>query len=90
MQNCAEFPILAIETKEDTFENLAETRLSDPDSWKKFIQSAVPGDRLYLSELQNLLKEMAEESSQEGGASNVILYNFRRKGCIAYRLGRAS
>ena len=88
LQNCADSPIVAIETKDDIFEAIADTRLSDPESWKKFIQSAAPGERQYLGQLQSLLKTMAKEAVP--GNTTAIVYNFRTKACISYNLGKAS
>lgn len=88
LQNCADSPIVAIETKDDIFEGIVETRLSDPESWKRFIQSAAPGERQYLGQLQNLLKTMAKESVS--GNTTAIVYNFRTKACILYNLGKVS
>ena len=69
------------------FDGIVETRLSEPESWKKFIQSSAPGERQYLGQLQNMLKTMAKEAVQ-GGDTNVIIYNFRTKACVSYSLGR--
>ena len=88
LQSCADSPIVAIETKDDIFEGIVDTRLSDPESWKRFIQSAAPGERQYLGQLQNLLKSMAKESGP--GTTTAIVYNFRTKACISYNLGKAS
>lgn len=88
LQSCADSPIVAIETKDDVFEAINDTRLSDPESWKKFIQSAAPGERQYLGQLQNMLKTMAKEATSQGNL-NAIIYNFRTKACISYNLGKA-
>ncbi|KAL6713136.1 eukaryotic translation initiation factor 2-alpha kinase [Lecanora helva] len=90
LQGCADSPIVAIETKDDTFDGIAETRLSDPESWRKFIQSAAPGERQYLGQLQNMLKGMAKEATTQEGGNTAIVYNFRTKACISYNLGRAA
>ena len=88
LQNCADSPIVAIETKDDIFEGITDTRLSDPESWKRFIQSAPPGERQYLGQLQNLLKSMVKDAGP--GNATAIVYNFRTKACISYKLGKAS
>lgn len=88
LQSCADSPIVAIETKDDIFEGIIDTRLSDPESWRKFIQNAPPGERQYLGQLQNLLKAMAKEAKE--GNSTAIVYNFRTKACIPYNLGKVS
>ncbi|KAK4697319.1 hypothetical protein P7C71_g738, partial [Lecanoromycetidae sp. Uapishka_2] len=88
LQACADSPIVAIETKDEVFEGIIETRLSDPASWKEFIQRAAPGERQYLGDLQNMLKNMQKDVTP--GHSNVIIYNFRTKACISYHLGKPS
>ena len=88
LQNRASSPIVAIETKDDIFEGISNTRLSDPESWKKFIRGAAPSERQYLGQLQNLLQIMAQESVP--GNTAAIVYNFRTKACISYNLGKIS
>ena len=87
LHSVADSPIVAIETKDEVFNEISETRLSDPESWKKFIQNAAPGERQYLGQLQTLLKDLAKETS--GGSTSAIIYNFRTKACISYNLGKA-
>ena len=79
-------PIAAIETKDDIFEGIRETRLSDPDSWRKLIQGAPLAERQYLGEVHALLGSMADEA--RGGVRNAFVYNFRTRACIFYDLGR--
>ncbi|KAI4204441.1 MAG: hypothetical protein LQ350_001198 [Teloschistes chrysophthalmus] len=80
--------ITAIETKDDIFERIRETRLGDADSWKKFIQHAPAGDRAYLQDVQELLKTQAAKA--KAGYRSTFLYNFRTGSCIWYDLGQAS
>ncbi|KAL8640931.1 MAG: hypothetical protein Q9228_002205 [Teloschistes exilis] len=79
--------ITAIETKDDIFERIRETRLGDADSWKKFIQHAPAGDRAYLHDVQELLKTQAAKA--KAGYRSTFLYNFRTGSCIWYDLGQA-
>lgn len=79
--------IAVIETKEDIFEGIRDTRLSDVDSWKKFIQSAPPTERQYLGLVHDLLKQYAVTAN--AGFRSALLYNFRTGGRIWYDLGRA-
>lgn len=88
LQACADSPIVAIETKDEIFEGITETRLSDPESWREFIQGAPPGERQYLGQLQNMLKNTQKEVISSN--PNVIVYNFRTKACILYHLGKVS
>lgn len=78
-------PILAIEVKDDIFERIRETRLSDTESWKRFIQNTPADDRAYLKEVQKCLQDMATERPE---IRSVFVYNFRGgKSCIYYDLG---
>jgi eukaryotic translation initiation factor 2-alpha kinase 4 len=77
--------IAAVETKDEIFEGFRGTRLSDPDSWKKFIQSAPPNERQYLGQVHLLLKNMAKDAKP--GLRNAFIYNFRTKNSIPYDLG---
>lgn len=77
--------IAAVETKDETFESLRGTRLSDPESWRKFIQSAPPTERQYLGQVHLLLKDMAKDAKPSGRSA--FIYNFRTKNSIPYDLG---
>ncbi|KAI4260276.1 MAG: hypothetical protein LQ352_000398 [Teloschistes flavicans] len=79
--------VTAIETKDDIFERIRETRLGDADSWKKFIQHAPAGERSYLQDLHGLLKTQAAKA--KAGYRSTFLYNFRTGSCIWYDLGQA-
>ena len=79
--------VVAIETKEDFFEGIRETRLGDADSWKKFIQHAPAAERAYLEDVHELLKNKAAKAKP--GYRSAFLYNFRTGGCIWYDLGHA-
>ncbi|KAL9035456.1 MAG: hypothetical protein Q9214_006574, partial [Letrouitia sp. 1 TL-2023] len=78
--------IAVIETKEDIFDGIRDTRLSDADSWKRFIQSAPPTERQYLGQVHDLLKEYAVTAN--AAFRSALLYNFRTGGRIWYDLGR--
>ncbi|KAL8772628.1 MAG: hypothetical protein Q9209_002289 [Squamulea sp. 1 TL-2023] len=80
--------VAAIETKDDIFEGIRETRLGDADSWKKFIQHAPAGERAYLQDVHELLKSKAAKA--KSGYRSAFLYNFRTGGCIWYDLGHAT
>ena len=77
--------------KDDIFEGLRETRLSDTDSWRKLIQNAPLAERAYLTDLHEMLDTMANEvkGSKESSRS-AFIYNFRTRACIYYDLWRAA
>ena len=52
-----ECPVVAIETRDEIFERIHETRLPDPESWKRFIQRSPADDRAYLRKLQEVCLE---------------------------------
>ena len=72
-------PIIAIETKDEAFQSLRYTRMEDPDSWKRLIQSAPAGERAYLGLVQEVLQE-------QQGKTAAFIYNFRTKDIIHYPL----
>ena len=78
-------PIVAVETKDEFFEGLRNTKLSDTESWKRLIQVTAADDRAYLKDVQKLLQEF----SQETDARSAFIYNFRSKACLYYDLGHA-
>ena len=79
--------IAAIDLKDDVFEGLRGTRLSDPESWRKFIQSAPLAERQYLGHVHELLDDMASEAKN---LRNAFIYNFRTRACICYDLWKGS
>ncbi|KAF1839024.1 Serine/threonine-protein kinase [Decorospora gaudefroyi] len=86
-------PIAAIESKEEVMNLLKETRLSDPDSWRYFIQKMPLAERKYLQDLQDLLlgyrARWVEGNGEDGGRGEVgkaFVYNFRTGGCLLYDL----
>jgi eukaryotic translation initiation factor 2-alpha kinase 4 len=83
-------PIAAVETKDETMDALRETRLGDPDSWRRVIQSVRVDDRQYLQDVHAMLDGYRREW-KEAGASNegrvCFVYNFRTGGIILYDLG---
>jgi eukaryotic translation initiation factor 2-alpha kinase 4 len=79
-------PIAAIETKDDILEAIRDTRLSDPDSWRKTINNAPATERQYLGQVHELLLDMAKEGKDR--SRNAFVFNFKTGSCIYYDLGR--
>lgn len=87
-------PIAAIETKDEVMNAIHETRLSDPDSWRRVIQSLPLAERKYLQELHDLLLKYAtrwreiviEGAARNGEGGKAFVYNFRTGGCLLYDL----
>ncbi|KAF2263828.1 kinase-like protein [Lojkania enalia] len=87
-------PIAAIETKDEIMHLIRETRLSDPDGWRKAIQSLPLADRKYLQELHDLLlgyaahwkETRADGAGRSGEGGKAFVYNFRTGVCLLYDL----
>ncbi|KAL4870538.1 hypothetical protein BDV12DRAFT_55654 [Aspergillus spectabilis] len=82
-------PIAAIDTRDDMLDAIRDTRLSDPDSWRTVIQNAPLTERKYLSQVHDLLSDLAVESRGESAknSGNAFIYNFRTGSCLYYDLG---
>ncbi|KAF7593781.1 hypothetical protein BBP40_010837 [Aspergillus hancockii] len=86
-------PIAAIDTRDDLLEAIRETRLSDSDSWRAVIQNAPLTERKYLSQVHELLLDLANENRASDGTdnfSNAFIYNYRTGSCVYYDLGRGN
>ncbi|KZF22607.1 Serine/threonine-protein kinase [Xylona heveae TC161] len=81
-------PILAIEIRDEFLDAIRDTRLSDPESWRRVIQSAPVAERKYLAQMHEVIGDMAKE--MKGVTRNAFIYNFRTGSCIYYDLGRSS
>ncbi|KAI9843471.1 MAG: hypothetical protein M1837_006317 [Sclerophora amabilis] len=79
-------PIAAIEVKDEVLDAIRETRLADPDSWRKVIQNAPLAERKYLGQVHELVSDMARDV--KGQTRNAFIYNFRTGSCIYYDLGK--
>ncbi|KKY20641.1 putative protein kinase [Diplodia seriata] len=83
-------PIAAIETKDEILETIRETRLSEPDSWRRVIQSVPLGERQYLQEVHAMLNEYRRKWETDGKPTEgraAFVYNFRTGGMVMYDLG---
>lgn len=83
---------MAIDTRDDTLDNLRDTRLADPDSWRSMIQNAPLIERKYLSTLHELLLDLANSSKENGDEKygNAFIYNSHTGSCIYYDLKRGT
>ncbi|KAF2008855.1 kinase-like protein [Aaosphaeria arxii CBS 175.79] len=87
-------PIAAFEAKDEIMNLIRETRLGDPETWRRAIQSVPLAERKYLQELHDLLRRYAARWKDEAEAGNVrsgeggkaFVYNFRTGGCLLYDL----
>lgn len=80
-------PILAVETRDDVLELMRETRLSDPESWRRMVQSVQLNERQYLQQVQDILASWRKKWSDSDGAREACLFNFRTGHCVYYDVG---
>ncbi|PYH98974.1 Serine/threonine-protein kinase [Aspergillus ellipticus CBS 707.79] len=83
-------PIAAIDTRDELLEAIRDTRLSDPESWRAVIQNAPLTERKYLTQVHELLLDLANEGRMSDGMegiTNAFIYNYRTGSCIYYDLG---
>lgn len=78
-------PIAAIETSDHVMELLRETKLSDPESWRKVTHAVPTAERRYLGEVHDLMDSLSVQS--KNSTRNAFIYNFRTGMCIYYDLG---
>ncbi|KAL9074515.1 MAG: hypothetical protein Q9157_004374 [Trypethelium eluteriae] len=96
IQSYHDSAILAIECKDDYMELIRETRLSDPDTWRKAVQAVPVVDRAYMQQVHVLLEKYASRwredvavgtAIRDGEQRKVFVYNFRSGGILDYDLG---
>ncbi|KAF2718340.1 Serine/threonine-protein kinase [Polychaeton citri CBS 116435] len=79
-----EAPMLAVETRDDVIELLRYTRLGDPESWRKSIQTAQLNERHYLLQVQDILGDYRKAWERGDGTRTVGLFNFRTGLVVRY------
>ena len=81
-------PVVAVETKDEYLEAMRDTRLSDPDSWRKMINCAPAFERPYLTQAHEMLLDLGKNAKD--GSRNAFVFNYRTGSCIYYDLGRGA
>ncbi|KAJ8068821.1 hypothetical protein OCU04_002513 [Sclerotinia nivalis] len=85
VQSFLDGPIAAIETTDHVMDLIRETKLSDPDSWRKVTHSVPTAERRYIGEIHDLMSTLAFQNKDI--TRNAFVYNFRTGTCIYYDLG---
>ena len=85
VQSFLDGPIAAIETTDHVMDLIRETRLSDPDSWRKVMHTVPTTERRYMGEIHDLMASLAQQNKDI--TRNAFVYNFRTGTCIYYDLG---
>lgn len=85
VQSFLDGPVAAVETTDIVLEKIRETKLSDPESWRRVMQSVGTGERRYIGEIHELMGEL--RAKNDGITRNAFVYNFRTGTCVYYDLG---
>jgi translation initiation factor 2-alpha kinase 4 len=85
VQSFLDGPIAAIETTDHVMELIRETKLSDPESWRKVTHAVPTAERRYMGEIHDLMNNLAHQNKEI--TRNAFVYNFRTGTCIYYDLG---
>ncbi|PWW78121.1 Serine/threonine-protein kinase [Tuber magnatum] len=75
-------PIAAIDVRDDILHAIKHASLHDQEAWRKIAQGAPAVDRKYISQVQDLLADLKENSRANG----CLVYNYRTGGTIFYHL----
>jgi translation initiation factor 2-alpha kinase 4 len=89
-ENARNGPIAAIDTRDDVLDAIRNTRLSDAESWRSVIQNAPLTERKYLSQVYELLTDLAIENRANDSTerfTNAFIFNYRTGSCVYYDLG---
>ena len=84
VQSFLDGPIAAIETTDLIMELIRETRMSDPESWRKVMHAVPMAERRYLGEVLELMTTLSQQNKDS--TRNSFIYNFRTGTCIYYDL----
>ncbi|RDW70020.1 putative cpc-3 protein [Coleophoma crateriformis] len=84
VQSFLDGPIAAIETTDHVLELIRETRLSDPETWRKVTHSVPTAERRYIGEIHDMMSGLAHQNKDI--TRNAFIYNFRTGMCIYYDL----
>jgi len=79
LRTYADGPIACVETRDEIVDMIRQTRLSDPEGWRRVAQDVNLSERQYVQEVWDLLKEFKLQyaDSTTGQGRNCFLFNFR-------------
>jgi len=75
-------PIACIEISDEILDRIRETRMSDPESWRRVVQNVPLSERQYVHEVHDLLSTFKAQHSETN--RYCFVYNFRTATCIHY------
>jgi translation initiation factor 2-alpha kinase 4 len=87
VQNFLDGPVLAVETTDHVLQLIADTSMSDPETWKKLEHSVTTTEKNYARDVHDQLSNWKWQWDQKNGPRHSFLFNFRTGTCIYYDLG---
>jgi translation initiation factor 2-alpha kinase 4 len=87
VESFLEGPIAAIETTDGVMDMISETRMGDPESWRRVEQGVTTAEKKYVREIHDMLKDWRAEWEAKKGTRHAFVYNFRSGRCVYYDLG---
>lgn len=85
VQSFLDGPIAAIETTDHVMDLIRETKLSDPETWRRVTHEVSTAEKRYIGEVHDLISTFAHQSKDT--TRHAFIYNFRTGMCIHYDLG---
>lgn len=87
MDSFLDGPILAVETTSDhVIELIQETKLSDPETWRRVEHAVTTTEKNYVKDIHDQLDTWRFKYEKKGGSRHSFLYNFRTGNCLYYDL----
>lgn len=87
MESYLDGPILAVETTSDqVMEAMQDTKLSEPESWRRVEHAVTTSEKKYVREIHDQLDTWRYKFDKKGGSRHSFLYNFRTGYCLYYDL----
>ena len=85
VQSFLDGPIAAIETTDHVMDLIGETKLSDPETWRRVTQAVSTAEKRYIGEVHDLISTFAHQYKDT--TRHAFIYNFRTGMCMHYDLG---
>ncbi len=85
---CQGYPnatIAVVSLREDIFEGIRNTSLSDAESWSKLAHNAPATDREYINGVRELMTDITKKAN---GVTDSFIYNSQSGSCMHYDLAR--
>lgn len=87
VESFLEGPIAAIETTDGVMDMIGETRMGDPESWRRVEQGVTTAEKKYVREIHDMLEDWRADWEAKKGGRHAFVYNFRSGRCVYYDLG---